>query len=1242
MKSKSPYKIDLEIYIVFVVVISVSVFNAIYSTIQIASSQKSVNKILTVETPALQKLQELNLLFTQSAMLTTNWVYLPDNSENNKDNLRLILNVEYPILKNSIINLFEKTKSNEESNLMFKCFDDFDEIVEQQKLVMSLLVDFEDYQNPEKHFQAEEILQYKVTPLTNGLVSRINAAILKKKTGIDELHSKIDESSRVLLFNVQAIAILIVFVILLATFYMSTKIIVPIMRLKNHILRMAKGEIPEVDLRYGKNAIGQMIEALKLFSISLRETTYFANKIGYGNLTAEFQPLSEKDELRNSLLQMRDRLRFADEENKKRSWALSLTEKINEALKENTDNITTLSNALISTIAKVFGAYQAGFYLSENSNGELGGPIVLQGVYAMDQRKIGQPLKSDEQGLISQVFHDGEFIYLRNVKNTKIKIKSGLSEFTPTHILIVPIRFECLTIGVIEISGFNDFSNYEIDYIKNVGDKIATSIMSVRANMLTKRLLQESRELSDRLSVQDEDMKKTNEALSIQSKLLQDSEEELKHSNNDLKQKARELQLKNEINEQARIALIQKTKELEESNKYKAEFLANMSHELRTPLNSVLILARLLEENKEKTLTDKQREYAAVIQKSGKSLLTIINDILDHSKIEAGKIEIYPENIDLKEVCEDMRLLFDEFAIEKMISFKVIPDENLSKKFISDKSKLEQVIKNLLSNAFKFTSGNGLVTLRVNPAKPETTFLRSDLKSHNQVIEFEISDTGIGIEYDKQTLIFEAFQQADGSISKSFGGTGLGLSISKMLVAMLGGEIQLKSEPGKGSTFYFYLPVLTKAEGYLTDQKEQLICSRPKIYETDKLITTPLNIDDRENINEGDKTILIVEGDSSFANILLELAHQRNFKGIVANDGKEGLLFAARYRPSAIIMDMQLPEINGWSVLDELKSNNELKNIPVHVMSAIDRQRIGMDMGAATYLKKPLDLKDLNNAFITIDRSVMGDSKHVLLVEDVVIHQEIVKNLLITQYSSIEVHVAGNLETAKDLMVRYPIDFIVLDLDLGNGAEEGISFLENVKGDNNYCNIPVVVFTGLDVDGSIEQRINALSTKIVNKDGTTFDTLLAESDSFLKSINRPEEEFTSTPDYMLNILKEKSVLLIDEDMRNVYVLTGLLETQKMHVKAVLSGSEALKNLEDISAGDIVLIDMGMSSTDGFELIRRLRSNTKHQNVPIIAVTTKAMVGEREKCLQCGASDYISKPINPGQLLSLMRVWLYKE
>ena len=1016
------------------------------------------------------------------------------------------------------------------------------------------------------------------------------------------------------------------------------------MRLKNHILRMGKGEIPEIDIRHSKNAIGQMIEELKRYSISLRETTYFANKIGYGNLTAEFQPLSDKDELRNSLLQMRDRLRFADEENKKRSWALSLTEKINESLRENSESISTLGNSLISTIAKVFGAYQGGLYLHEGNNNESTDSIVLQGVYAMEQRNIGKSFHKNEKGLISQAFRDGEFIYLRNETNNTIRINSGLSEFIPTHVLIVPIRFEGNTLGVIELSGFNEFNAHEIDYIRNIGDKIATSILSVRANMLTKKLLQESRELAERLSAQDDEMKRANEALSLQSKLLQNSEEELKHSNLDLKQKARELQLKNEINEQARIALIQKANELEVSNKYKTEFLANMSHELRTPLNSVLILAKLLEENKENTLTDKQREYASVIQKSGKSLLTMINDILDHSKIEAGKSEINFEDVDIKNLCEDMRLLFDEFAKEKKVSFNVILEEGLPKKFISDVSKLEQIIKNLLSNAFKFTGENGLVTFHIDLAKKDVIFSRAELRSQSQVIEFSIRDTGIGIERNKQAIIFDAFQQADGSISKSFGGTGLGLSISKMLVAMLGGEIQLVSEPGVGSTFYFYIPLITDSDNFLIGKQKQIdINVSPRIHEcTHPVALTIIPTDDRNNLEADDKTILIVEGDPVFASILLEQAHQRSFKAIIANDGREGLQFAKFYKPSAIIMDMQLPEINGWSVLDELKSNKELRHIPVHVMSAIDKQRIGMDMGAATYIKKPLDLKDLNNAFVTINRSVLGDCKHVLLVEDVFIHQEIVKNLLITQYNNIEIHVANNLESAKDYMLRFNIDFIVLDLDLGKGAEEGISFLENVKGDSNYSKIPVVVFTGLDVDETLEERISFLSTKIVNKDGTTFDLLLSESDIFLRSITETDEVIPSTPSYMLNILKGKTALLIDEDMRNVYLLTGLLEGQKMQVKTILSGKIAMDHTEEISVTDIILVDMDMKNLDCFELIRRIKSSAKNQFTPIIAITTKAMVGERERCLQSGASDYIAKPINEGQLLSLMRVWLYKE
>ena len=720
--------------------------------------------------------------------------------------------------------------------------------------------------------------------------------------------------------------------------------------------------------------------------------------------------------------------------------------------------------------------------------------------------------------------------------------------------------------------------------------------------------------------------------------MLQSSEEELRQSNFELKQKAIELQQKNEINDQARQALIIKAKELELNSKFKSEFLANMSHELRTPLNSVLILAKLLEENKESNLSNKQIEYAGVIHKSGKDLLDLINEILDLSKIEAGKIELIPEETEMDSVCSDLKMLFSELANDKQIEFTIEQDDVLPEVFISDRKRLEQILRNLLSNAFKFTPVGGSVKFSVKRPDKDATFNNRNLIDRKRIIEFSVTDTGIGIPAEKQALIFEAFQQADGSTNRSYGGTGLGLSISKMLVSMLGGEMQLTSEHSVGSTFYVYLPVdyLSIRENLEKDIREHEGKSVPmRRQKTGKFQSA----DDRAQITNDDKVLLIIEDDVTFANVLLDMAHERKFKAIIATEGSEGLLYAERYNPSAIIMDMQLPGLNGWTVLTKIKENPKLSHIPVHVMSAMDKQQLGIELGASAYLRKPLDKRDLDNAFTTIDESIDDQIQHVLLVEDVKIHQEIVRNLLTVHHDNVIVESVSDIVSAWEHLLNYPIDCIVLDLDLGNGEQEGVSFLEALKGDPKYATIPVIVFTGVELDSDTEQRIK-IHAAIVSKNENSLDRLIEETDCFLGGVNEDTPQ-SLAPAYMDDLLKGKKVLIVDDDMRNLYALTNVFDQQQMIVIPASNGRVALDRLYENPDVDIILMDIMMPIMDGFHAMEEIRKIEGLRDIPIIALTAKAMINDREKCIQYGAKDYVSKPVNSEQLLSTMKVWLFK-
>jgi signal transduction histidine kinase/CheY-like chemotaxis protein len=1219
-------------------VIGISVFNAIYSSINISKNQESTSKIMTVDVPTLQRLENMNLLVTRSKMYSTNWVYLQSNRED-KEMLKMLHQIDYPVLKGNIIVLMSKWEDKAEVDSMTQIFSEFERLMVYQTELMHTLVRFDDYEDPVKKFEAEGIVENKILPLSTKIITQLDNLINRKGTTADFVHARMMASSRKLMWGLLGIAILIVIVILIAAFYMSNHIIVPTMKLKNYIVQMATGEIPEINLRIRGNAVGQMTEAVGTLSESLRKTTKFAHSIGEGNLSSEYQPLSENDELGNALIQMRNNLRSADEENRQRNWVSSRSEKINEVLRENTDDINQLSDAIISTMVKYLNAHHGGLYLLENTTLGSESKIVLHGSYAVSDKMKARNVIEYGEGLIGQAIKEGEVIYLQDAPSSYTLISSGLGNMPASHILIIPLKHHDKVYGAVELAGFNSFQSFEIGFIKSIGETIGSTISSVIANTLTKRLLEETRQQAERLQMQEDELRRTNEELSNQSRLLQASEEELKQGNIEMKQKARELQNKNEILEQAREALSIKAKELELNNRYKSEFLANMSHELRTPLNSVLILAKLLSENKDKNLTDKQAEYAKVIHKSGNDLLHLINDILDLSKIEAGKIELLPENTEISSIKNDIHSLFNEVANDKQIDFVIESHSELPDAFITDKVRLEQIIKNLLSNAFKFTPPKGTVTLKIKRPEKHTLFSNPALRRKQGIIEFSVTDTGIGIPAEKQALIFEAFQQADGSTSRKYGGTGLGLSISKMLVSMLGGEMQLISEQGKGSTFYVYLP-----EIYQNEEVSEEVSHETEERKEKKVGKKQLRpVDDRDAINANDKLLLIAESDVTIAHVLLDMAHEKKYKAILAFEEKEVIAFTEKYKPSAIIFDESISGNDSYAVLDELRNRAEFSEIPLHILSDFNRVPLSGDMGATAYLRKPLDKRDLDDAFMSIDKSLNDSIQSVLIVEDMSLHQEIIKNLLASHYHDTSVYVAKNVIEANKYLEERSFDCVILDLDLGNGTEEGCNLLKSIKGNDLTKHIPVIVFTGTDFDSLTGEALLGLSDAIVSKDGQSLDKLMKETDVFLTSIEKTNKfDVPEMPEYMNNIIANKTVLLVDDDMRNIYALTSLLENQKMTVIPATNGKEALTKLEKYPHVDLILMDIMMPEMDGYEAMQKIRMIERFKTVPILALTAKAMVGDKEKCIQCGASDYISKPVNMEILFSMMRVWLYKE
>ena len=1242
MKNKN-YKVDIEIYIVFIVVIGISVFNAIYSSINITQNQEVNSKIMTVDIPSLQALENMNLIVTRSEMYCTNWTYIVSSKED-KERLKKLHAIDYPELKEKIATLMTGWKDKENTENMVLVFDEFERILFYQKQVMNKLVTFDDYQDPMKKFSAEEIVEGQIIPRTGKIIARLNTVIANKKYQADQLHNAMRSSYRTLMWSVLGIAIMVVIVILIAGFYLSNNIIVPLMKLKNYILQMGKGEIPDVAITIKKNAVGLMTEAVRKLSESLKRTAGFAHNIGEGNFKIEFEPLGPNDELGNALIQMRESLSNADNDNKQRHWVATGLQQLNKVLRENTDDIEKLSDEIINSLVKFLNVWNGAIYLLENNHSDGHQMISLKGCYALSgNQKLKKQIELGE-GLIARAIKDKATINLKNAPSEYLKIDSGLGDARASHVLIVPLKHHGEIYGVIELASFTEFGKHETEFIENIGETMGSTIASSKANTLTKKLLDETRKQALKLTAQEEELRQTNEDLSTQSSLLQASEEELKQSNFELKVKAKLVEEQNDRLEQARGALSLKVKELELASKYKSEFLANMSHELRTPLNSVLILAKLLADNKNKTLTEKEIEYSKVIYKSGNDLLTLINDVLDLSKIEAGKTELILAKEEVAIIKDDMRSLFAELANQKKIDYSMEQYSNVPEFILTDKLRLEQIIKNLLSNAFKFTEAGGSITLKIKLPERSVRFKNPNLLKSKQVIEFSVTDTGIGIPWEKQQLIFEAFQQEDGSTSRKYGGTGLGLSISRMLVSLLGGEMQLISEKGKGSTFSVYLPVVALPVPDVSDKKDQSVIVAPvlmqQVSEADSEIVEVA--DDRIGLEENDKVILIVEDDPLFASMLVDFVHEKNYKAVVATRGDEGIEYAEKINPLAIILDMQLPVMDGWSVLRKIKENRKLDHVPVHVMSAMDRKELGLEMGATTYLRKPIDKRDLDDAFRSIEQSIASGIKKILIVEDQPVQFEILKNLLQSKEKNTALYTATGHDDATRLLETEDFDCVILNLDLGDGHLKGLDMLEQIKRKEKP--VPMIVYTGTEITESEEKRLRKFTDSIILKSEDANSRILDEAALFLHKAGKINASNSKNilPQKMIDLLRGKNILLVDDDMRNIYALTGFLEEQGMNVYTAADGKAALTEIDRHKRIDIVLMDIMMPEMDGYTAIHEIRKKEKYKTIPILVQTSKSMKGEREKCLQSGATDYIAKPINTEQLLSLMRVWLYNE
>ena len=950
----------------------------------------------------------------------------------------------------------------------------------------------------------------------------------------------------------------------------------------------------------------------------VRAIAEVATAVTKGDLTRSIQveTRGEVAELKDNINTMIGNLRVTTESNQEQDWLKTNLAKFTSMLQGQRD-LFTVGQILLSELAPLVGAQQGAIYQMEVGDDNKWMLRLLAG-YA---QRLDQPQSIlVGEGLVGQCAVEKERILLNEVKSDYMQIHSSLGGARPSSIVVLPVLFESQTKAVIELASLKPFSVTHLTFLEQLTQSIGVVLNTIEATMRTENLLQQSQQLTVELQSQQKELQQTNEELAQKAR-------QLAEQNVEVERKSQEV-------EQARRALEEKAAELALTSKYKSEFLANMSHELRTPLNSILILGQQLAENSGGNLSTKQMEFARNIYSSGSDLLNLITDILDLSKIESGTVTVEAEEIGFGSLRDSVERNFRHIADSKTLPFHVEFDPSLPRAMTTDPKRLQQILKNLLSNAFKFTA-HGHVTIRVGLAASGWSPEHPLLARAQNVIFFAIRDTGIGIAPEKQKLIFEAFQQADAGTSRKYGGTGLGLAISRELATLLGGEIRLASVPGEGSTFTLYLPSVYPGGVAAVSRP---LSATPIILPAPREENIP---DDRDSINPGDDVLLIVEDDPHYARVLVGLARDKGFKAISATRGHAAISLARQFLPTAITLDIFLPDMLGWTVLNNLKLDPATRHIPVQIISIEEERQHGLSHGAFSYTIKPATTEGLDECFDRIKQFVGPRTKRLLIVEDNETERDSVVELL--AHNDIEISTAGTGTEAFQTLMDRPFDCCVLDLHLPDMS--GCALLEKMQAEPALRDVPVVVFTGKELEADEEKQLRALAKSIVLKDVQSPDRLFDETALFLHRIvaNLPE-----TKQKMLvrlhnsnEALRGRKALVVDDDARNIFALTTLLENHEMEVLSATNGRQAIEIIKGDPDLSVVLMDIMMPEMDGYETLREIRKIPQFRSLPILALTAKAMKGDREKCLEAGASDYIAKPVNTDQLVSLLRVWLYR-
>ncbi len=848
-----------------------------------------------------------------------------------------------------------------------------------------------------------------------------------------------------------------------------------------------------------------------------------------------------------------------------------------------------------------------------------------------------------KEGLLGQVAADGRPLVLHDVPEGYLTIGSALGRDRPRHLVIAPFKADGVVNSVLELGFLHPVDERVMDLLAEVSTSIGVALRSARYRTDLQNLLEETQRQSEELQVQSEELRVSNEELEEQGRALKESQVrleqqqvELEQTNSQLEEQALQLETQRDDLVKSSAAVELKARELDQASRYKSDFLANMSHELRTPLNSLLILSKLLGDNPKGNLSDEQVKYAQTIQSSGNDLLTLINDILDLSKIEAGHVQIQPETVPLKQLADDLRQSFQPVANDRGLQFDIVVGDDAPPSISSDRLRLEQILKNLLSNAFKFTQAGG-VTLRVERVADEG-------------LSMAVTDSGIGIPEEQHQNIFEAFRQADGAINRKYGGTGLGLSISRELARLLGGAITLRSAPGEGSTFTLTVPIAYDPAQVQPRAESPPPATAPRAPTASPAAAprppapAPKVADDRDTLAGSRRVLLVIEDDERFAEIVRDLARQMGFQCIVAGSAEEALRLAKQFRPSAVVLDIGLPDQSGLTVLDRLKRDDETRHIPIHVVSAADHAQTALSLGAVGYLTKPVKLDDLAEVLRTLEAKLTRGMRRVLIVEDDPRQRDAVSLLLAS--GDVETVTAGTAAECLERLKAQTFDCMVLDLSLPDAS--GFSLLETLSQEGGNAFPPVIVYTGHDLSPEDEQRLRRYSSSIIIKGAKSPERLLDEVSLFLHQV---VSELPAEQQKMIHqarnrdaVLEGRRILIVEDDVRNVYALTNILEPRGALVEIARNGQEALdaldRSAEDASRSiDLVLMDVMMPVMDGLDATRRLRIDPRWTKLPIIMLTAKAMPDDQARCIAAGANDYMAKPLDVDRLLSLVRVWM---